>query len=83
MIAIPAGERSRHDGEGLMTAPTELPTEMQVPVDVPAADAVDQARQVVPDGLPQPTHVHDGSEADEYDAVEQTVEVQDDEDAYR
>ncbi|ADP78828.1 hypothetical protein [Pseudofrankia inefficax] len=66
-----------------MTAPTELPTEMQVPVDVPAADAVDQARQVVPDDLPRPTHVHDGSEADEYDAVEQAVEVQDDEDAYR
>ena len=67
-----------------MTALTELPTEMQVPVDVPDADAVEQARPVLPDDLPQPTHVHDGSEADEYDAVEQAVEVQsDEEDAYR
>jgi hypothetical protein len=67
-----------------MTAPTELPTEMQVPVDVPDADAIEQARQVRPDELTLPTHVHDGSEADEYDAVEQAVEVQDDgEDDYR
>jgi hypothetical protein len=66
-----------------MTALTELPTEIHVPVDVPDADAVEQARQVLPDEPPQPTHVHGGSEADEYDAVEQAVEVEEDEDAYR
>ena len=66
-----------------MTAPTELPTEINVPVDVPDADAVEQARQMLPDDLPQPTHVHDGSAVDEYDAVEQAIEVEEDEEAYR
>ncbi len=66
-----------------MTAPTELPTEMNVPVDVPAADAVEQARPVLPDDLPRPTHVHDGSAVDEYDAVEQALEVAEDEEDYR
>jgi hypothetical protein len=79
----PPGASARHEPEGPMTAPTELPIELTVPVEASDADAVDQARQVRPDGLTAPTRVHEGSEADEYDAVEQSVEIDDDEDAYR
>jgi hypothetical protein len=66
-----------------MTAPTELPIDLQLPLDVPDADAVEQARQVRPVDPPEPSHVHDGPEADEYDAVQQGLEVVDDEDEYR
>ncbi|WP_198946107.1 hypothetical protein [Pseudofrankia asymbiotica] len=58
-----------------MSAPTELP------LDVPDADAAEQAREVRPDDSEAPPPVV--AEADEYDAVEQSLEVKEDEDDYR
>jgi hypothetical protein len=62
-----------------MSAPTELP------LDVPAADAAEQAREMREtrlDDPPAPPPI--AAEADEYDAVEQSLEVEEeDEDAYR
>jgi len=62
-----------------MSAPTELP------LDVPDADAAEQAREVRPDvSPPPPPALVEEDEADEYDAVEQRLEVaQDEEDDYR
>jgi hypothetical protein len=64
-----------------MGAPINTP--LEIPQDVPAADAADQAREVRPaeaDADSAPTPV----EADEYDAVEQSLVVEnDEEDDYR
>jgi hypothetical protein len=66
-----------------MGAPINTP--LEIPQDVPAADAADQAREVRPaeadaDADSAPTSV----EANEYDAVEQSLVVEnDEEDDYR
>ncbi|MBL7500828.1 hypothetical protein I6A84_09360 [Frankia sp. CNm7] len=61
-----------------MGAPTELP------LDVPDADAAEQARALRPDETPpRPPPLRERPEVDEYDAVEQSLVVEDDEDDYR
>jgi hypothetical protein len=64
-----------------MSAPTEIP------IDVPVADAAEQAREIRPaepaDAQTAPPRAAEAGEAAEYDAVEQSLEVADDEDEYR
>jgi hypothetical protein len=65
--------------------PTDLPG-TGLPLEAPDADAAEQAREIRP---PQPTGGGPGvpeavpSEVDEFDLVEQSIIVEDDEDDYR
>lgn len=58
-------------------------TPIEVPSDVPDADAAEQARETRPDDTPVlPTRLT-SDDVDEFDAVEQHIVVEDDEDDYR
>ncbi|MCL9758378.1 hypothetical protein [Frankia sp. AiPa1] len=65
-----------------MGTSTDLPSS-GLPLEAPDADAAEQAQEVSP---PQPTPtlpVGRSGEADEFDLVEQSIDVETDEDEYR
>jgi len=88
---LPTADRPRPDLTGDRAAgpvPGAAPAVAEVgadlPIEAPDADAAEQAREVRPDeGDAPPAPAPSAAEADEFDAMEQSIVVETDEDDYR